>query len=79
MDLPGYPASGRAARSSPTSAARSTSPPEGSSCVHAYSGVEAAGYAAEGATIVTVAVDDVSLGEAVTRQLTVDRSGPDRR
>jgi 4-hydroxy-2-oxoheptanedioate aldolase len=47
--------------------------------VHAYSGEEAAGYAAEGATIVTVAVDAVSLGEAVARHLAVARSGPDQR
>jgi 4-hydroxy-2-oxoheptanedioate aldolase len=44
--------------------------------VHAYSGEEAAGYAAEGATIVTVAVDAVCLGEAVTRHLGVARGGP---
>jgi 4-hydroxy-2-oxoheptanedioate aldolase len=37
--------------------------------VHAYSGTDAAGYAAEGATIVTVAVDLVALGEAVARHL----------
>ncbi len=43
--------------------------------VHAYSGEEAAGYAAEGATIVTVAVDVRSLGNAVTHQLGVAR-GP---
>jgi 4-hydroxy-2-oxoheptanedioate aldolase len=49
--------------------------------VHAYSGEEAAGYAAEGATIVTVAVDAVCLGEAVTRHLGVARGGasPDPR
>ena len=41
--------------------------------VHAYSGEEAAGYAAEGATIVTVAVDARSLGEAVTHQLGIAR------
>jgi 4-hydroxy-2-oxoheptanedioate aldolase len=41
--------------------------------VHAYSGEEAAGYAAEGATIVTVAVDTVSLGEVMTRHLGVAR------
>jgi 4-hydroxy-2-oxoheptanedioate aldolase len=46
--------------------------------VHAYSGEEAAGYAAEGATIVTVAVDTVSLGEAVARHLAVARDRPDR-
>ncbi len=46
--------------------------------VHAYSGEEAAGYAAEGATIVTVAVDTVSLGEAMRRQLAVARDGADR-
>ncbi|MGY1690711.1 HpcH/HpaI aldolase family protein [Geodermatophilus sp. SYSU D01105] len=37
--------------------------------VHAYSGEEAAGFAAEGARIVTVAVDVASLGEAVTHHL----------
>jgi 4-hydroxy-2-oxoheptanedioate aldolase len=42
--------------------------------VHAYSGEEAAGYADEGATIVTVAVDAVSLGEAVAHHLGVARS-----
>jgi 4-hydroxy-2-oxoheptanedioate aldolase len=41
--------------------------------VHAYSGTEAAGYAAEGATIVTVAVDVPSLREVVTQQLGVVR------
>jgi 4-hydroxy-2-oxoheptanedioate aldolase len=41
--------------------------------VHAYSGVDAAGYAAEGATIVTVAADAVALGEAVTHHLGVAR------
>jgi 4-hydroxy-2-oxoheptanedioate aldolase len=41
--------------------------------VHAYSGEEAVGYAAEGATIVTVAVDVPSLGSAVTEQLGVAR------
>src|SRR3954463_5102825 len=42
--------------------------------VHAYGGEEAAGYADEGATIVTVAVDAVSLGEAVAHHLGVARS-----
>ncbi|SFO73211.1 4-hydroxy-2-oxoheptanedioate aldolase [Geodermatophilus dictyosporus] len=37
--------------------------------VHAPSGEEAAGWAAEGATIVTVAVDVTSLGEAAARHL----------
>jgi 4-hydroxy-2-oxoheptanedioate aldolase len=48
--------------------------------VHAYSGEEAAGYAAEGASIVTVAVDAVSLGEVMAHHLGVarSRSGPDR-
>jgi 4-hydroxy-2-oxoheptanedioate aldolase len=48
--------------------------------VHAYSGEEAAGYAAEGASIVTVAVDAVSLGEVVAHHLGVarSRSAPDR-
>jgi 4-hydroxy-2-oxoheptanedioate aldolase len=42
--------------------------------VHAYDGHDASAYAAEGATIVTVAVDTVSLGEAVSRHLHVARS-----
>jgi 4-hydroxy-2-oxoheptanedioate aldolase len=42
--------------------------------VHASSGEEAAGYAAEGATIVTVAVDAVCLGGAVTSHLEVARA-----
>jgi 4-hydroxy-2-oxoheptanedioate aldolase len=41
--------------------------------VHAYSGQEAAGYAAEGATIVTVAVDAVALTGAMTQELGVAR------
>src|SRR3954451_12201549 len=41
--------------------------------VHAYSGEEAAGYAAEGATIVTVAVDAVSLAEVMAHHLDVAR------
>jgi len=41
--------------------------------VHAYSGADAADYAAEGATIVTVAADAVALGEAVTHHLGVAR------
>jgi 4-hydroxy-2-oxoheptanedioate aldolase len=45
--------------------------------VHAYSGEEALGYAAEGATIVTVAVDAVSLGQAVAGHLAVARERPD--
>ena len=43
--------------------------------VHAYSGNDAAGFAAEGATIVTVAVDMVSLAEVMTHHLGVAR-GP---
>ena len=48
--------------------------------VHAYNGKDAAGYAAEGATIVTVSVDAVSLGEAMAHHLDVarSRSGPDK-
>ena len=48
--------------------------------VHAYSGEEAAGYAAEGATIVTVAVDAVSLGEVMAYHLGAARgwSGTDQ-
>ncbi|GAA5113101.1 aldolase/citrate lyase family protein [Alloalcanivorax gelatiniphagus] len=41
--------------------------------VHAYNGEDAARYAAEGATIVTVAVDYVSLGEVMARHLQVAR------
>jgi 4-hydroxy-2-oxoheptanedioate aldolase len=41
--------------------------------VHAYNGKDAAGYAAEGATIVTVSVDAVSLGEAMAHHLDVAR------
>ena len=46
--------------------------------VHAYSGEEAAEYEAEGATIVTVAVDAVSLRQVVAQHLCVarDRSRP---
>jgi 4-hydroxy-2-oxoheptanedioate aldolase len=39
--------------------------------VHAYSGNDAAGFAAEGATIVTAAVDVVSLAEIMTHHLGV--------
>jgi 4-hydroxy-2-oxoheptanedioate aldolase len=48
--------------------------------VHAYSGDEAAGYAAEGGTIVTVAVDAVSLGQVMRHHLGIARgpSGQDR-
>ena len=42
--------------------------------VHAYTGEDARAYAAEGATIVTVAVDTVALGEAVSHHLDVARS-----
>lgn len=42
--------------------------------VHAYNGEDAAGYAAEGTTIVTVAVDVVSLGNAMTHHLDVART-----
>ncbi len=46
--------------------------------VHAHSGEEAAGFEAEGATIVTVAADAASLGAAVAHHLGVarGRSGP---
>jgi 4-hydroxy-2-oxoheptanedioate aldolase len=44
--------------------------------VHAYSGAEAAGFAAEGATIVTVAVDATSLRAATTQHLAVARDLP---
>ena len=43
--------------------------------VHAYDGEEAAGYAAEGATIVTVAVDTVSLGLVMMSHLDAARGG----
>ncbi|MCF6379212.1 aldolase/citrate lyase family protein [Nocardioides KLBMP 9356] len=42
--------------------------------VHAYSGEDARSYADEGATIVTVAVDTVSLTDATTRHLDVGRA-----
>ena len=42
--------------------------------VHAYNGEDAAGYAAEGARIVTVGVDTVSLGNVMTHHLQVARS-----
>ncbi|MFW3171643.1 aldolase/citrate lyase family protein [Geodermatophilus sp. CPCC 206100] len=45
--------------------------------VHAASGAEAAGYAAEGATISTVAVDVPALGEAVAQHLAVARGRPE--
>lgn len=41
--------------------------------VHAYNGDDAAGYAAEGATIVTVGVDAASLGDALAQHLGVAR------
>ena len=49
--------------------------------VHAYSGADAAGYAAEGATIVTVAVDARALGSVIAEQLDVARrpAGPTSR
>ncbi|MGY1829386.1 HpcH/HpaI aldolase/citrate lyase family protein [Geodermatophilus sp. SYSU D01180] len=47
--------------------------------VHAYSGQEAAGFAAEGATIVTVAVDAAVLGEATAGHLAAARLGSDPR
>ncbi|GAB3014186.1 hypothetical protein GCM10011376_08370 [Nocardioides flavus (ex Wang et al. 2016)] len=43
--------------------------------VHAYDGAAAAAYAAEGATIVTVAVDTVSLGDVMARHLESARGG----
>ena len=42
--------------------------------VHAYNGEDAAAYAAEGATIVTVAVDTVSLGEVMAHHLDIARN-----
>jgi 4-hydroxy-2-oxoheptanedioate aldolase len=44
--------------------------------VHAYNGDDAARFAAEGARIVTVAVDTVSLGEAMAHHLGVARTPP---
>jgi 4-hydroxy-2-oxoheptanedioate aldolase len=41
--------------------------------VHAYNGEDAAAYAAEGATIVTVAVDVASLGQVMSHHLDVAR------
>ena len=46
--------------------------------VHAFDGEEAAGYAAEGATIVTVAVDVRSLVAAVAGHLSAAREGTGR-
>ena len=48
--------------------------------VHAYSGEEAAGYTAEGATIATVAVDALALREVMAHHLGVARDplGPHR-
>jgi 4-hydroxy-2-oxoheptanedioate aldolase len=43
--------------------------------VHAFNGEDAASYAAEGATIVTVAVDANALGEVMARHLTAARDG----
>ncbi len=42
--------------------------------VHAYNGDDAARYRSEGATIVTVAVDSVALGEVMAHHLEVARS-----
>jgi 4-hydroxy-2-oxoheptanedioate aldolase len=66
----------RGVLSSIISRARAAGVPVG---VHAYNGKDAAGYAAEGATIVTVSVDAVSLGEAMAHHLDVARgqSGAD--
>jgi len=47
--------------------------------VHSYNGEDAAGFAAEGATFVTVGVDAASLGDALTRHLDVARGGQERR
>jgi len=41
--------------------------------VHAYNGEDAAGYAAEGATIVTVGADAASLADALSQHLDVAR------
>ena len=42
--------------------------------VHAYNGEDAAAYAAEGATLVTVAVDTVSLGAVMSHHLDIARN-----
>lgn len=47
--------------------------------VHAYNGDDAARYAAEGTTIVTVCVDSVSLSEVMTHHLNVARSQRETR
>jgi 4-hydroxy-2-oxoheptanedioate aldolase len=44
--------------------------------VHAFSGAQAAGYAAEGATIVTAAMDTTSLTAVLTEHLRVARGTP---
>jgi 4-hydroxy-2-oxoheptanedioate aldolase len=46
--------------------------------VHAFNGTDAAGYAEDGATIVTVCVDAGSLGEATAHHLEVARGGGPR-
>jgi 4-hydroxy-2-oxoheptanedioate aldolase len=45
--------------------------------VHAYSGEDGAGFAAQGATIVTAAVDTVALGAVMADHLDVARAGTD--
>ncbi|NEK86843.1 aldolase [Blastococcus saxobsidens] len=62
----------RAVLSSVIGRARAAGVPVG---VHAYDGAAAAGFAAEGATIVTVAVDVTSLGAAVAHHLATARDG----
>ncbi|MGY2066024.1 HpcH/HpaI aldolase family protein [Blastococcus sp. SYSU DS0619] len=66
----GHRAELRGVLSSIIARARAAGVPVG---VHARSGEEAAGYAAEGATIVTVAVDAVSLAEATGGHLRAAR------
>ncbi|MGY1637789.1 HpcH/HpaI aldolase/citrate lyase family protein [Geodermatophilus sp. SYSU D00742] len=46
--------------------------------VHAFNGEDAAGYAAEGATIVTVAVDAAALGEVMAHHLGLARGSSAR-
>lgn len=71
LDGPEHATELRSVLSSIVARARSAGVPVG---VHAYDGEQAAAYAAEGATMVTVAVDAVSLRAAVAHHLDVARS-----
>lgn len=70
LDGPAHAAELRGVLSSIVARARAARVPVG---VHAYDGEQAASYAAEGATMVTVAVDTVSLRAGVSHHLDVAR------